>query len=131
MFQFSIKSLNNMTGVHPDMIRVLDRGIEITPYDFGISEGLRTIEKQRENVQNGKSETMDSKHLPQADGFGHAVDIFVLVNGKVTWNHKYYRKVAQALFTAAIEEGVQIEVGALWQEFIDSPHVQLNGKYYD
>ena len=130
-FQLSSRSLNNLEGVHPDMVKVVERGIEITPYDFGVSRGLGTIEEQREYVRTGKSTTMDSKHLPQADGFSHAVDLFVIVNGEVTWEHKYFRKVIQALFTAAIELGVQIEAGALWRDFLDSPHIQLNGKYYD
>jgi len=131
MFQLSSKSLSRMDGVHPDLITVIERAIELTPYDFGISEGVRSVEEQRKNLEAGKSQTMDSKHLPQADGFGHAVDLFVLVEGKATWDHKYFRKVVQAVFTAAIELGVQIEAGALWRDFIDSPHIQLNGDYYD
>ena len=130
-FQLSDRSLSNLAGVHPDLARVVERAIEITPLDFGVSEGLRSEEKQRLMVKEGRSQTMNSLHLKKPDGYGHAVDLYVLVNGSVSWEHKYFRKVIQAVFTAAIEEGVQIEAGALWRDFLDSPHIQLNQKYYD
>lgn len=130
-FKLSSRSLARMEGVHPDLVKVIQRAIELTPYDFGVSEGLRSIETQREYYRKGKSQTMDSQHLAQSDGFGHAVDLYVLVNGDATWEHKYFRKVIQAVFTAAIELGVQVEAGALWRDFLDSPHVALNPDYYD
>jgi len=130
MFKLSSRSLNNLNGVHPDLVRVVKRGIELTPYDYGVNEGTRTKKTQKEYFDTGKSTTMFSLHLPQEDGYSHAVDLYIIVDGKVTWKHKYFRKVIQALFTAAIEEGVQIEAGALWRDFVDSPHIQLNPKYY-
>lgn len=130
MYKLSSKSRSKLEGVHPDLVRVAERAIKITPYDFGISEGVRDEETQARYVAEGKSTTYHSKHLPQEDGFSHALDIFVLVEGVVTWDHKYYRKVVQAFFTAAIELRVQIEAGVLWKSFIDGPHIQLNGKYY-
>lgn len=130
-FQLSSRSLSRLEGVHPDLVKVIERAIELTPYDFGVLEGVRTIETQREYYRKGKSQTLDSQHLPQADAFGHAVDLYVLVNGEVTWEHKYFRKVVQAVFTAAIELGVQVSAGALWRDFLDSPHIQLNQNYYD
>jgi len=129
-FQLSDRSLSRLAGVHPDLARVVERAIEITPLDFGVSEGLRSEEKQRVMMKEGRSQTMNSLHLKQPDGYGHAVDLYVLVNGSVSWEHKYFRKVIQAVFTAAIEEGVQIEAGALWRDFLDSPHIQLNQKHY-
>lgn len=129
-YQLSQRSKSNLSGVHPDMVKVVERAIQISPYDFGVSRGLGTIEEQREYVESGASTTMDSLHLPQEDGYSHAVDLFVLVNGEVTWEHKYFRKVIQAVFTAAIELGVQVSAGALWRDFLDSPHIQLNQDYY-
>lgn len=130
MFRLSKRSLSRLDGVHPDLVKVVKRAIEITPLDFGVSEGVRDLETQKKYVADGKSTTLKSKHLPQKDGFSHAVDLFVFVDGKVTWEHKHFRKVVQAMFTAAIEEGVQLEAGALWRDFLDSPHFQLNSKYY-
>jgi len=143
MYKLSKRSISNLEGVHPDLIAVIERAIQITPIDFGVSEGVRTIERQRQLVAEGKSTTMDSKHIPThfeitnqdftylSGKYGAAVDLFVLVDGKVTWEHKHFRKAIQAVFTAAIELGVQVEAGALWRDFLDSPHIQLNMKYYE
>lgn len=127
----SKRSLDNLVGVHPDLISVIERAIEITPYDFGVSEGLRSYRDQQRLLEEGKSQTLDSLHLKQEDGFSHAVDLYVFIDGKVTWEHQYFRKVIQAIFTAAIELGVQVEAGALWRDFLDSPHIQLNQRYYE
>lgn len=131
MFYLGKRSRDNLEVVHPDLVRVIERAIEITPLDFGVSEGLRKYQKQIQLLSEGKTTTLNSLHLEQGDGFSHAVDLYVLVDGKVSWEHKYFRKVIQAVFTAAIELGVQIEAGALWRDFLDSPHIQLNQRYYD
>lgn len=129
-FKLSKTSLSRLEGVHPDLVKVVKRAIEITTLDFGVSEGVRDLETQKKYVAEGKSTTMNSRHLPQKDGYGHAVDLFVLVDGVVSWEHKHFRKVIQAMFTAAIELGVQIEAGGLWRDFLDSPHFELNRAYY-
>lgn len=129
-FSLSPRSKKALEGVHPDLVGVIVRALEITPTDFGVSEGLRQHSRQVELMAQGKSETMNSRHLQQEDGFSHAVDLFIIVNGMISWEHKDFRKVIQAVFTAAIEKGVQIEAGALWRNFLDSPHIQLNKKYY-
>lgn len=130
MFHLSRKSLSKLDGVHPDLVAVVKMAIQITPIDFGVSQGVRSELEQAKLIQDGKSTTPRSRHLPQKDGYSHAVDIYVLVDGKANWEHKHFRKVIQAFFTAAIELGVQIEAGALWRDFLDSPHIQLNSKYY-
>lgn len=130
-FKFSQRSLDNLVGVHPDLVRVVTEGLNIAPYDYGVVSGVRDIFEQGKLVDAGASQSKRSAHLVQAaSGFGHAVDIYILVNGQSTIEHKYFRKVVQALFTTAIRLGVQIEVGALWRDFIDSPHIQLNPDYY-
>ncbi|MBD3768000.1 MAG: M15 family metallopeptidase [Gammaproteobacteria bacterium] len=130
-FALSKRSLANLEGVHPDLVRVVKRAIEITRVDFGVSEGLRTLERQKQLKEEGKSTTLKSRHLKQADGYGHAVDLYALdKSGKATWKHEDFRPVIQALMTAAIELDVQIQAGALWRTFLDSPHIQLNPEYY-
>ena len=126
-FYLGKTSLSRLEGVHPDLVRIVKRAIEITPIDFGVTEGLRTIEKQKQYVAEGKSTTMNSKHLPQDDNYSHAIDLYCRDNkGKVTWKHEWFRLVIQAMFTAAIEEGVQIRAGGLWRTFLDSPHFELS-----
>lgn len=130
MYKLSVRSKDRLMGVHPDLVKVVERAIEITALDFGVTEGLRSAETQEKYFKEGKSQTMSSRHLRQSDGYSHAVDLYVLVDGKVSWEHKYFRKVVQAMFTAAIELGIQIEAGGLWKNFLDSPHFELNRKYY-
>ena len=127
-FKFSNSSIKRLEGVHPELVRVVKRALELSPYDFGITEGVRDLETQKEYVNAGKSQTMNSKHLVQGDGYSHAIDFAVYVNGKLTWEIGYYRKVVQAFFTAAIELGVQIDSGALWRTFVDGPHIELKGQ---
>jgi peptidoglycan L-alanyl-D-glutamate endopeptidase CwlK len=130
-FRFSRRSEERLEGVHPDLVDVAHRAIELTPYDFGITQGVRTIEEQRRFVDEGKSTTMNSRHLIQDDGYSHAIDIAVYVDGSITWEVPYYRKVVQAFFTAAIEKNVQINSGVLWRTFVDGPHIELNYRFYE
>ena len=50
-----------------------------------IVESLRTRAEQEAKVAAGVSQTMKSKHLAQADGFSHAVD---MVCSGIEWNEK-------------------------------------------
>ena len=72
MAKFSEKSLANLGECHPDLRRIFEHVIE--HWDCTILDGARTLDEQKQNVANGASETMHSKHLPGADGFSHAVD---------------------------------------------------------
>ena len=42
IFAFSKRSVSNLAGVHPDLVRVVRRAIQITTVDFTVTEGLRT-----------------------------------------------------------------------------------------
>jgi peptidoglycan L-alanyl-D-glutamate endopeptidase CwlK len=128
-FKLSRKSEIKMTGdvipLHPDLAKIVRRAIELTPIDFGVGECGRMLSRQEQLFAEGKSTTMRSKHLKQVDGYSHAVDLYVYVNGQVSWEHKDFRPVVQAMFTAAIEHGVQLRAGCLWRSFQDSPHFEL------
>lgn len=119
------KSLAKLQGVNPDLVKVVKRAIELTPVDFTVIEGLRTVERQRELVASGASTTMKSRHLD-----GHAVDIAPVVGGEVRWDWPLYRKIAPAMKQAAKEVGVPIEWGGDWIKFKDGPHWQLPWKQY-
>lgn len=123
--RFGTRSHHHLALVHPHLVTVAEAALKRSRYDFGITCGLREMEEQKKLLAEGKTQTLMSKHLEQKDGFAHAIDFMVYINGKETWEAKYYRKVMQAFVTAAIDLGVQIELGGLWESFIDSPHVQL------
>ena len=135
MYKLSKRSLNNLNGVHPDLVKVVKRALEISNIDFTVIEGLRTIEKQKEYVAKGVSKTMKSYHLKQKDGYGHAVDIYPYYNGSVQVNAPLseFKKIANAMMKAGNEYDVIITWGADWDKdgnikehsFIDSPHYQI------
>ena len=125
MYVLSKKSLDRLTGVHPDLVRVVKRALEITTVDFAVLEGVRSKSRQEQLVKAGASQTMNSRHLT-----GHAVDLGAYVSGSVRWDWPLYYKIADAVKQAADELGVPIEWGGDWRKFKDGPHFQLPHKEY-
>ena len=125
-YSLSAKSLDRLKGLHPDLVKIVERAIEITDIDFSVGEGLRSITRQKELYQQGATTTMNSRHLT-----GHAVDLIALdEDGKVSWNWKYYHLLAVAMKQAAKDVGVSIEWGGDWKTFKDGPHYQLPWSKY-
>lgn len=140
MYHLSPRSLDRLKGVNPRLVGVVRRAIEITPQDFSVAEGVRSRDRQSKLVAEGKSRTMRSKHLVQADGTGHAVDLYPY---SPDWRSvaeippSAYRAVAQAMEQAAHELGVGIRWGNDWdrdgvevpmdpdETFSDKPHFEL------
>ncbi len=125
MYVLSKKSLDRLTGVHPDLVRVVKRALEITTVDFAVLEGVRSKARQEQLVKAGASQTLNSRHLT-----GHAVDLGAYVSGSVRWDWPLYYKIADAVKQASAELGVPIEWGGDWQKFKDGPHFQLPRKEY-
>ena len=109
MFKLSKRSLSRLEGVNPDLVKVVLRAIELTKIDFGVTEGLRTIETQQKYVDAGKSQTMNSKHIT-----GDAVDLVAYVGSSVSWELNLYDDIADAIKAAAIELDVDVCWGAAW-----------------
>jgi peptidoglycan L-alanyl-D-glutamate endopeptidase CwlK len=117
MYRLSGKSRSKLEGVHPDLVAVVERAIEITSQDFSVGEGMRSLERQRELVETGKSTTMNSRHLT-----GHAVDLFPY---PLSWDWEYFYPIADAMKQAAEELNVDLDWGGDWKSFPDGPHFQL------
>lgn len=124
-FKLSKRSLSRLEGVHPDLVRVVERAITITRVDFGVTEGVRTEDRQRELFAKGATTTMNSRHLT-----GHAVDLVAYVGTEVRWDWPLYDQIGNAMKMAALEEDVKIEWGGDWKSFRDGPHFQLPWKEY-
>ena len=123
-FSLSTKSKSRLIGVHPRLTDIVRLAITITPIDFAVLEGVRSIERQKELVKAGASQTMRSRHLT-----GHAVDLGAIVDGQVRWDWPLYDKIAVAVKEAARQLGVPIEWGGDWK-MRDGPHFQLTWKEY-
>jgi len=124
-FSFGNKSKERLSGVHPDLVKVIEEAIKESPLDFSITEGLRTKERQQELFSAGKSQTMRSRHLT-----GHAVDIAVFVDGKISWDAKHFIPVIDHIKEIARGFDIPIVSGGDWVTFKDYPHIELHRSKY-
>lgn len=96
-------SKRELVGVHPFLQEVVEEAILHTEQDFAVHDGLRTMEEQRAYVARGVSKTMNSKHMKQPDGYGHAFDLVPYINGKLRWEWKPIYVIA-----AAVQKAVRV-----------------------
>lgn len=132
MPHFGNRSLENMRGVHPDLIKVLYEVIKL--FDFSVLEGMRSFKRQERLVASGASRTLRSKHLTQPDGYSHAIDV---VPYPVDWkDSQRFAYLAGLIIGVAKQMDVNIIWGHDWDgdgdfkehAFKDSPHFQLEIK---
>lgn len=124
-FTLSARSRGRLAGVHPALVGVVQRAIQITDIDFMVTEGLRTPQRQAQLVAAGASRTLNSRHLT-----GHAVDVAAIVDGGVRWDWPLYPRIARAMKRAAAERGVAIIWGGDWKSLRDGPHFELDRRVY-
>ncbi len=119
------RSLKNLKGVHPDLVRLMQEASNETPVAFIITEGLRTRERQLELIKSGASKTLESRHLT-----GHAVDVACLVSEEVRWDWPLYRRLAMHIKDTAKRLGIYLIWGGDWKSFPDGPHFELDRRFY-
>ena len=124
-FEFSSSSKEKMEDLHPDMVKILNRALQLSRYDFGVSETLRAFERQKEMVASGRSMTLNSEHLAKDDGFSYAVDIYGYYDGRANYTDKVMNHISKCMYQAAFELCTAIEWGGLWTTLVDKPHYQL------
>ena len=122
------KSMKNLKGVHPDLVRVISRAIVNSPYDFSVNEGLRSVARQTElfNAKPKVTQTMKSKHLKQSDGYGHAVDLYVFdASQPKGYDERIstYKTINDHIQSIAEEEGVNIRWGGTFTDSRGRPWV--------
>jgi peptidoglycan L-alanyl-D-glutamate endopeptidase CwlK len=108
-YELSKRSLERLEGVDERLVSIVKRAIQVTRVDFGVIQGLRTLEEQQKMYSRGVSRTMKSKHLT-----GHAVDLMVYVGSRGSWEINLYDDIADAMKLAAIQQGVSIRWGDAW-----------------
>lgn len=141
-FSFNENSLNKFIGVHPKLVKFMQELIKISPYDFKILAGVRTPEEQNKLYQQGRTTKgpivtkvdgykQKSNHQPKFDGYGYAIDIGVIVDGKYKGDYKdfhYYKEIYDTAKKAGLLEKYGIEWGGnCWKSFKDAPHWQIKG----
>ena len=146
---FGKRSLENLRGVHPNLVALIVYANRKSDIDFGIDAGLRTVERQKElyswgrtvvnpntGPQPGKPFGMvvtnkdgvikKSDHQAQTSGFGEAVDIYPYYNGSLQIKDtKNLLKIIDKIRVYAKELGIDVVLGADWKNPYDPPHIQL------
>ena len=140
MANFSKRSLDNLVGVHPNLVKVMHEAIKDTPVDFTIVEGVRTAARQSELYAQGRTKSgpkvtnvdgvkSKSNHQVKADGFGHAVDVYPYFGGKVQVEgaevDKRLHILAAHIKATAKCMGITITWGGDWKSPYDPPHFEL------
>jgi peptidoglycan L-alanyl-D-glutamate endopeptidase CwlK len=108
-FKLSQRSLDRLEGVDERLVAVVKYAITATKVDFGVVQGLRTIEEQRELVAKGASQTMKSKHID-----GLAVDLMAYIGSRGSWELNLYDDIADAMAEGARVVDVPVRWGAAW-----------------
>lgn len=142
----SPRDLERLKGVHGDLVAVVRRAAQIwatrnAEYRLQVSEGVRTLERQRELYAQGRTtpgnivtQTMASRHIT-----GHAVDLVMVKDGAVPWgNTALWDDLIDCMLEAAQFVGVPIRSGADWDRDgkrrergeSDSPHFELPREHY-
>lgn len=142
-YRFGTRSRNNLDGVHPDLVKVVTRALEICSEtggpDFAVIEGVRTPARQRWLYAQGRTRpgrkvtwTLKSNHFVNSrTGFGHAVDLF-----PGSWDALGpFDQIADAMMQASRELSIPIRHGADWNRNgrrrergeHDNPHFELWG----
>ena len=122
-FKLGLRSRFALRGVHPDLVRVVERALKLTLLDFSVHEGLRSPQRQAELVATGASRTLASRHLT-----GHAVDIVPLIGGKKTWDWPAIFRIVPAVAVAAKELGTPVRWGGVWKLTSDLDVSDLEGE---
>lgn len=129
--KFSDNSMEHLSSCHPKLAALF---IEVIKHvDCTVICGARTIEQQKEYVRTGKSKTMNSKHLVQADGKSWAVDVMRCPIDWDDWERN--REFAMFVRGIAVGFGIKIRSGLDWDSdfdskdhsFLDAPHFELMG----
>lgn len=108
-YQFSQRSLDNLKGVNPLLVEVCHMALKYSKVDFGVIQGVRSLEEQKELYKMGASQTMNSKHLR-----GHAVDVMAYFKGRGTWELSLYDDIANAFAYASQQLKTPIVWGGAW-----------------
>jgi len=119
------RSEKNLVGVHPKLQAVVRLAATMTDLEFVVTEGLRTMERQKELVAKGASKTMNSKHLT-----GHAVDLAAVIGTEIRWDWPLYHRLADTMKAAAAQLDIAITWGGDWVSFRDGPHFEIDPKVY-
>jgi len=118
----------------------MTEAIKDTPFDFTITEGVRTAERQQSLYAQGRTQKgiivtnvdgvkKKSNHQVKSDGYGHAVDLYPFYNGSVQVTDKDVipRLKAISIHIKVVAKclGIGLTCGIDWKSPYDPPHYEL------
>ncbi len=124
-------SIERMKGIHPQLRKLVDEVLQRAPWPIRVTEGLRTLERQKQLVAIKASKTLNSRHLT-----GHAVDVVPLVDldrdGKIETEELYNHALYDILIPIAKDTANDLKIEMVWgyDWGWDKPHWELNRRYY-
>lgn len=146
-FVFGNTSEGRLRTMHRDLQLVFRESLKVSEVDFGIAEGHRPIERQKELYAQGR--TAPGRIVTYVDGVSQkgkhneypseAGDIYAFVNGKANWSERYLTYLGGVITGVArrlYKEGKisrPIRWGGNWdrdgnilddQRFVDAPHYE-------
>ncbi len=81
-YKFGSRSITKLKTAHPELQKIMEVAIQSSMVDFGISEGHRTLERQKKLFDEGKSRIDGiSKKGKHNYNPSLAVDIYAYVEG--------------------------------------------------
>ena len=135
MPKYGSESKAKLATCHPDLQKIYNEAIKYC--DITILEGTRSKERQAELVRTGMSKTMNSKHIPAADGYSYAVDAALYPidwsdRDRFVWLGGFIQGLAQIMYTEGRISHL-IRWGGDWDSdqnikehsFFDGPHCEL------
>lgn len=146
MHRFGNRSRSRLDTCHQDIITICEEVIKF--YDFSVLEGLRTLEKQQEYFETGRSQldgvNRKSKHQDDGNGKSRAIDIMPYKKGTNAFSGQekdarrfYYLAGIMKSTAARLKEEGKISHTLRWggdwdgndtytdQNFDDLPHFEL------
>lgn len=141
MYKLSKTSLSRLEGVHPLLVKTIKSAIDSSPHDFGIPPygGLRTTQDQQKLYAIGRTTELERKpvtyvdgvnkksnHQAKADGYGHAVDIYIYDHNtnSASWDVSLLTHVAKHIQEVAKTLGLELAWGGDWK-WKDYPHLEI------
>lgn len=135
MYQFGTTSKERLATCHEDLQKVFEAAIALSPVDFGIACGHRSIDDQKKAFDEGKSK-IDGVNKKGKHNYSPslAVDVYAFVNGKASWDSNELCVIAGVVLAVAANYGIKLRWGGNWdmdgqiisdQNFIDLPHFEL------
>ena len=150
MNQFSKTSAERLATADPYLIEVFNAAIAICPVDFGIAQGARTIDEQREYFNDKKSKInpdayeidelpKKAKHIVTDDyPLAGAVDIYAYIPGTgASWDKSHLCLIAGVVLAIDKQKENRLRWGGNWdgdgeiisdQTFQDLPHFELRAR---